>query len=71
MDSESEPFDDAATLVEPSLTESLPEVESLVDRESEPESLPESEFEPLPDVEPLLLPLPESLLECEADPLSE
>ncbi len=73
LDSESDPLEDAATLVEPSLTESLSEVEVLVDRESDPESLPLLEFDPLPLTEPdlLLLSLPETLAEWDAESLSE
>ena len=56
-ESEPEPLEEMGTLVESSLRESLPESDVLVDRESEPEPLP------LPDAEPLWLPLAESLSE--------
>ena len=80
-----EPLDEMGMLVESSLSESLPESDVLVDRESEadplslsdsdaltlpdPESLPE--LDPLSDAEPLWLPLAEALSEYHAEALAE
>jgi len=63
VESELEPLDEMGTLVESSLRESLPETDVLADRESEPDPLPDAESlslsasAPLPDADPVWVPL--------------